>query len=84
MQDNGRAVMLHDQQKFLEYITANLCPYALINANNSYNAITLLAHPQVLSPLKLFTGTQVQYNPKHWHPFGCPNYVLNEALCSSQ
>ena len=58
-------------------ITANLCPYDIRHANNSYNANPLLAHPQGLSPLKIFTINQVQYKPKHWHHFGCPTYVLN-------
>ena len=74
-------MMLHAQHKRPEAITANLWPYAIRHAKN---ATTLLAHPQGLSPLQIFTGTQVQNNPKHLHPFGCPTYVLNEALRSYQ
>ena len=44
----------------------------------------MLAQPQGLSPLRLLIGTQVQDNLNHFHPFGCPNYFLNEDLCSSQ
>ena len=51
--------------------------------NISYNSTPLLAHPWGLSPLPLFTGTQVQDNPNHWHPFSCPTYFFNEALRSS-
>ena len=80
IQENGRAMMLYTQQKFPEAITANFWSYALIHANNSYNANLLLAPTQVLSPLQLFTRTQFQYDPKYFHPFGCPTYVLNEAL----
>ena len=77
-------MMIHAQHKWTEAITANLWPYALIHANNSYNATAFLAHPQGLSPLQIFTGTQVQDNPKHWYPFGFPTYVLNESISSSQ
>ena len=83
IQDNGRAMMPHAQQKLPEAITDNLWPYALRHANNAYNTTPLLAHPQELSYLQLFIGTQVQDNPKHWHTFGWPSYVLNEDLCSS-
>ena len=76
-------MILHAQQKWPEAITYNLLPYAIRHANNAYNTNPLLAHPQGLSPLQLFTETQVQDNPKHCHPFGCPNYVLNESLRSS-
>ena len=37
-------------------------------------------HPELKSPLQLFSSTNVQPNTKHWKPFGCPVYVLNEAL----
>ena len=39
---------------------------------------------QGLSPLQLFTGAQVQYNLNHFHPFGWPNYFINESPLYSQ
>ena len=84
IQDNCRAMILHSQHKWSEPITANLCPYVFIYANNAYSSTPLLAQPQGLSPLQFFTGNKLQDNPNHWHPFGCPNYILNEALFSSQ
>ena len=33
---------------------------------------------------QLFTSTEVQDNPKHWKPFGCPNFVLTSALRAPQ
>ena len=84
IQENGRAMMLHVQQKFPEAIADNLWPYALRHVKNSYNATPFLEHHQGLSPLQIFTGTQAQYNPNHCRPFGFPKYVLNESLCSSQ
>ena len=32
------------------------------------------------SPPQLFTKTMVNINKKHWKPFGCPVYVLDESL----
>ena len=37
-----------------------------------------------LSPAQLFSRTKVQIKSKHWQPFGCPVYVLNEALQANQ
>ena len=49
---------------------------------------TILTMPlhfhRTLRYYELFTGTQVQDNSNNWHPFCCPNYVLNESLYSSQ
>ena len=82
--DNGKAMMLHAQQKWPEAITTNLWPYSIIHANNACDTTPFLAHPQRLSPLHLFTGTQVQDNRNHWKPFCFPTYVLNQALLSSK
>ena len=81
IQDKFRYMMIHSQHKCPEAITYNLWPYDLRHSNNAYYSIPLLLHPQVLSPLHFFTGNQVQDNPTHWNSFGCPNYILNEALC---
>ena len=80
IQDNGRSMMIHYQQKCTESITDKLWPYNLRHAKNDYNTTPLLAHPQGLSPLQLFTVTQVKEKPRHFNPFGFPTYVLNEAL----
>ncbi len=31
-------------------------------------------------PIKSFTKTKVASNPKHWHSFGCPAYILVQHL----
>ena len=84
IQDNGRYMMLHFQRKCPEAITNKVWPYSLRHANNDNNPTPLLAHPCVLSPLQIFTGTQFKYNPNNCQPFGWPTYVLNEALSYSQ
>jgi hypothetical protein len=32
------------------------------------------------SPMQLFAKTEVMVNPKHYQPFGCPVYVLDNSL----
>ena len=32
------------------------------------------------TPLQAFSGANVDVNPRHWQPFGCPVYVLDAAL----
>jgi hypothetical protein len=38
----------------------------------------------VRSPIELSTGSSVSNNPKHWKPFGCPTYVLDNELQGSK
>jgi hypothetical protein len=42
-----------------------------------------MQHPQKLSPQQVLSNTDVQPNPKHWKPFGCPTYVLDPPLQSN-
>ena len=51
---------------------------ALQYATYIYNALLQPGKPS--SPLSLFSRTQVQPNLKHFHPFGCPVYVLQAPL----
>ena len=83
IQDNGRAMLIHASHKWKSHITANLWPYALRTANHAYNNTPLLNHKEGKTPTQLFTSTEVQDNPKHWRPFGCPTYVLKPSLRSN-
>ena len=80
LQDNGRAMMIHAHHRWKTHITHNLWPYALRMANHSYNNTPLLGRADGKTPLQLFTSTEVDSNPKHWKPFGCPSYVLTQNL----
>ena len=82
IQDNGRAMMIHATHKWKTHTTINLWPYALRLANQSYNNTPLLGLSEGKTPTELFTATEVDDNPKHWHPFGCPAYVLTPQLRS--
>ena len=49
-------------------------------ANDALNEAPSRHHQERLTPTQLFTKTQVNVNSKHWMPFGCPVYVLDNAL----
>ena len=72
--ENARTSLLHAAHRWLKAIAANLWPQAIKHVVNVRNA---LPRPgKIESPLSKFAGTSVQPNLKHFHPFGCPVYVL--------
>ncbi len=56
--------------------------YALRMANDAINVMPNLKFKDAWMPIESFTGTKVASNPKHWHSFGCPAYVLVQDLQS--
>ena len=44
----------------------------------------IVSKGQELSPLELFSGVQIAPKLRHFHAFGCPTYVLDNALQSGQ
>jgi hypothetical protein len=61
-------------------VTANLWPYALRHASYVRRIMPREHHSK--SPEELFTGSPVRPTTKFLHPFGCPVYVLHDALQS--
>jgi hypothetical protein len=49
-------------------------------ANYAINASPRAQQPANPTPLAAFSNSNVASNPKHWHDFGCPAYVLAETL----
>jgi hypothetical protein len=83
LQELARTMLIHATRRWPNGITANLWPYALRQANNILNATPRLTgnkNDDHRTPLESFSGTAVDCNPKHWHPFGCPVYVLDSNL----
>ena len=76
----ARTMLIHANRRWKNAITANLWPYAIRHANDCLNAAPNMQQPSKRSPLQLFSNTPVNVNRKHWKPFGCPVYVLDEAL----
>jgi hypothetical protein len=75
-------MLLHAESKWPKVITANLWPYALRCANNALNATPRMKDRQI--PDKLMSGSDAPTVMRHFHPFGCPTYVLNSKLQASQ
>jgi hypothetical protein len=84
LQNLARTMLIHAQQRWPDAITTNLWPYAIRMANDALNATPNMQHPMKETPELLFTGSKVSHNPKHWHHFGCPAYVLARPLQSPQ
>ena len=59
-------------------ISANLWLQAIKHVVNVRNSLPRPGKTE--SPLSKFAGTSVQPNLKHFHPFGCPVYVLQAPL----
>ena len=71
-------MLLHAAHRWPNTIISNLWPQALKHATNIRNALPRAGQKE--SPLSLFSGTTVQANLSHFHPFGCPVYILQEPL----
>ena len=82
LQDLTRTNMIHANRRWSEAITANLWPYEMRMANESINDTPSLQDKGRRSPRQIFTGTMVNISPKHYKPFGCPVYVLDNALAT--
>jgi Reverse transcriptase (RNA-dependent DNA polymerase) len=83
LQQTARTMLIHAQRRWPTAISANLWPYAMRLANDALNATPRIKVTDNQSPLSLFAGASVDSNPIHWHHFGCPVYVLDNALQGS-
>ena len=77
-------MITHAAHQWKSNITTNLWPYSIRLGNQAYNDTPLLGNAQGNTPKQLFTSTEVQDNPKHWKPFGCPTFLLTPALQAPQ
>ena len=76
--ESARTMLLHAAHRWPKTITSNLWPQALKHATNVQNALPRKGKTQ--SPISLFSNTTIKPNIKHFHPFGCPVYVLQAPL----
>jgi len=83
LQVMARTMLIHAHRRWPSAITANLWPYAIRMASDAMNATPRLQDLNHATPVELFAKTTVVSNPKHWHHFGCPVYVLAEPLQGS-
>lgn len=77
-----RTMLVHAQRRWPTAISANLWPYAYRHANNVFNHLPSDQDPERKgrSPYQRISGSEVDLNPKHWMPFGCPTYALDSKL----
>ena len=78
LQDLSRTMLLHANSRWPEAVNSHLWPYALRLACEAFNEAPT-AHLK-RAPVEIFTKTAVMVEPKLWRPFGCPVYVLDNAL----
>ena len=74
--------MLYAMSKWKKIILISLWPYAMQHANDVAN--TTPKKGKVSSPLELFSGVKAAPKLRHFNSFGCPTYVLDNALLSGQ
>ena len=84
LQDRARSMIIHAQKQWGVVGMVHLWPYAIRMANEAINESPNMQDVDQNSPLQIYTGSQVNINPKHWVPFGCPAYVLTEELQDSK
>ena len=82
LQEQTRTSMLYAMNKWKRMILICLWPYAMRHANDVANATPRKGEEG--SPLEKFTGVPVMPKLRHFHAFGCPTYVLDNALQSRQ
>ena len=80
LQEMARTMLIHANKRWPDSITTNLWPYAIRMASDAINNTPNMVTANKLNPIEVFTNTNVVDNPKHWKPFGCPVYVLNDEL----
>jgi len=78
----ARTMLIHAHHRWPDAITPNLWPYALRMANDAINVTPNLKFKDAQTPIESFTRTKVASNPKHWHLFRCPAYMLIQDLQS--
>lgn len=93
---HARTSLLHAAHRWPKAVNAHLWPAALKHYTNVRNAMPteFKAEKKVGkrkesgqyygSPLSKFSGTEVEPNINHFHPFGCPVYVLESKLQAQQ
>ena len=80
LQEMAWSMLLHANKRWPDFISAHLWPYDVRMANDSINSTPWLSDEHKHTPNQKFFNTEATENPKHWFHFGCPVYVLNDAL----
>ena len=84
LQDLSRAMLIHMSRRWKMIGAVHLWPYALCMANDAINESPNMKDKNGRSPMQRFAQTEIQIHAKHWIPFGCPAYVLEQPLQSGR
>ena len=82
LQEQTRTSMLYAMNKWKRMVLICSWPYAMRHANDVANATPRKGDDR--SPLERFSGVDITPKLRHFHAFGCPTYVLDNALQSDQ
>ena len=82
LQDAVRTMMLHASARWPQAMSPHLWPYALRMANDVKNASPTRKDGK--SAVQVFSGADVKSHLRHFHPMGCPVYVLHNSLQAGQ
>ena len=74
-------MLVDAKHQWPQAINAHLWPYSLWLANEVHMHTPLKQTRE--APLDLFLQVASTSAPKHFHPFGCPVYVLSECMQAS-
>jgi hypothetical protein len=80
LQDAARSMLIHANRRWKMSVNAHLWPYAVRMACDQVNNTPRMQDKERKTPMQAFSKSDVHTNLKHWHPFGSPAYVLENAL----
>jgi hypothetical protein len=80
--ESAQTMLLHAIHRWPKGINAHLWPYALRHTVNIRNSLPRTHNGT--SPVSSFSQVPIEPNLSHFHPFGCPVYVLEGPLRSLQ
>ena len=82
LQEQTTTMLMHAEAEWPDVITANLWLYALREASESLNLTPSKVTGKIAN--ELFSRSDTQTVLQHFHPFGCPTYVLNDSLAAGK
>ena len=80
LRELARTMLIHANARWKDSVSTNLWPYALRYANEAINHTPSFQDAERRAPVEKFSNAKVTSNPKHWKPFACPVYVLDNDL----
>jgi Reverse transcriptase (RNA-dependent DNA polymerase) len=78
LQDQARTNLVYASHRWPNAVSVHLWPYAVRHVNEVFNSTPHSADQ--LPPVSRFTGSAEHPKTKHFHHFGCPVYVTDNAM----